>query len=67
MVMASAKVQLKESTVLLRAAPDLFEDLARWTDRLNSHDEGPRWTRAEVMRVALRRALRERGEKGELP
>ena len=47
---------------------DLARDLDAWAERLNSATpDAPKWNRASVARAALRRALRERAEKGEVP
>lgn len=47
---------------------ELAAALDAWTAKLNSGPEGtPRWSRSDVIRSALWRAVRERGEKGEAP
>ena len=47
---------------------DLTEKLDAWVEKLNAaNPDGPQWNRASLARAALRRALRERGEKGALP
>lgn len=53
--------------VMIRMDVGLQQELDAWVDRLNAAGEGPRWTRSDVIRVALQRALRERGAKGETP
>lgn len=46
---------------------DLLKALDTWVDRLNASGTGPTWTRQDVVRAALIRAVKERGEKGEAP
>lgn len=46
---------------------DLMERLDGWVERLNAAPSGPRWSRTDVVRSALARAIDERGEKGETP
>lgn len=45
----------------------LIEDLDAWVDRLNEKSAGPKWTRQDVVKAALARAVRERGEAGKDP
>jgi len=46
---------------------EVLEMLNAWTERLNAAGTGPRWTRQDVVKAALVRAYKERGEKGEAP
>jgi hypothetical protein len=47
---------------------DLLAALDGWAEKLNADPTGsPRWTRSDVIRAALWRAVKERGEKGEAP
>lgn len=47
--------------------PAMLSALDAWVERLNADNAGPQWTRTAVVRAALARSLRERGEKGEAP
>jgi hypothetical protein len=53
--------------VQFRFAPSLLASLDAWADALNAASSGPRWTRTDVVKAALERALKERGTKGEAP
>ncbi len=54
--------------VLFVRDAELAADIDAWVERLNTaNPDGPQWNRATLVRVALKRALRERGEKGETP
>ena len=57
----------RKAPVMIRMDLELQEQLDAWVDRLNADTDGPRWTRTDVIRVTLQRALRERGAKGEAP
>jgi hypothetical protein len=46
---------------------ELFDSLDAWVERLNNELAGPRWTRTDVVKATLARAIRERGSKGEAP
>lgn len=46
---------------------ELMEALTSWVDTLNEQSVGARWTRTDVVRTALTRAVEERGKKGETP
>jgi len=46
---------------------DVLERLTEWVDKLNATATGPKWTRQDLVRVVLVRALNERGAKGEAP
>ncbi len=41
--------------------------LEAWVAKLNESPEGARWTKTDIIRTLLVRALDERGEKGEAP
>jgi hypothetical protein len=45
----------------------LLEALDRWTERVNESRTGPQWSRTDVVRAALQRAVDERAAKGEAP
>lgn len=45
----------------------LLEALDAWTERVNAERVGPQWSRTDVVRAALERAIRERADKGEAP
>jgi hypothetical protein len=45
----------------------VFERLDAWVERLNAGSDGPRWTRTDLIRTVLVRALNERGDRGESP
>lgn len=64
---AKAPLEPRTAPVMIRMEVDLQERLDAWVDQLNASSEGPRWTRTDVIRVTLQRALRERGAKGEAP
>lgn len=49
-----------------RVGPEMLEALDKWAEKLNAKG-GPRWTRQDVVKAALTRALEERGKKGETP
>jgi hypothetical protein len=53
--------------VMVRLEPPLLAALDAWVERLNATTDGPPWTRGEVVRAALARALEERGAAGEAP
>lgn len=53
--------------VMVRMGGELLTELDAWVERLNAGATGPRWTRSDVMRATLQRAVRERGAKGESP
>ncbi len=53
--------------IMVRLEPPLLAALDAWVERLNATTEGPPWTRGEVVRAALVRALEERGKVGEAP
>lgn len=46
---------------------EVMERLDAWLESLNSKPAGPRWTRTDIVRTVLTRALDEHGEKGEAP
>lgn len=46
---------------------EVFARLDAWVERLNAQSAGPRWTRTDVIRTALVRALDERGDGGGSP
>lgn len=52
---------------MVRMDHALLEGLDAWVEKLNAGNTGPRWSRSDVMRATLARALKERGEKGEAP
>jgi hypothetical protein len=62
-----ATPEARTAPVMIRMELDLQERLDAWVEKLNTDSEGPRWTRTDVIRVSLQRALRERGAKGEAP
>lgn len=64
---ATATPEPRTAPVMIRMEIDLQERLDAWVEQLNAASEGPRWTRTDVIRVTLQRALRERGAKGEAP
>lgn len=51
----------------LRLDPALVDALDKWAGKLNAGGIGPQWTRADLIRAALWRAVKDRGEKGEAP
>lgn len=53
--------------LMVRVGAELLADLDAWIERLNAAGTGPRWTRSDVVRAALQRAVKDRGEKGETP
>lgn len=53
--------------LLVRVAPELVEQLDAWVAKLNASATGPRWTRSDVARAVLKRAVAEKGERGEAP
>jgi hypothetical protein len=54
--------------VLFIRDPDLPDELDAWAEKLNkANPDAPAWTRSSLARAVLRRALRERGAKGEMP
>ncbi len=56
------------AATVLRVDGSLLADLDAWVERLNSGNElGPKWTRSDLIRVVLTKAVRERGAKGEAP
>lgn len=55
------------AAVMVRMEPALLEGLDAWVAKLNAKNDGPRWTRSDVMRALLKRGVSERGEKGEAP
>ena len=52
---------------MIRIEPALRDALDRWVERLNAANTGPAWCRTDVIRAALQRAVRERGEDGQTP
>lgn len=64
---AKATPEPRTAPVMIRMEIGLQQELDAWVERLNAAAEGPRWTRTDVIRVTLQRALRERGAKGEAP
>lgn len=55
------------AATVLRLDPALLGALDAWVKRLNEGNAGPQWTRTDLIRAALTRAVRERAEKGEAP
>ncbi len=55
------------AAAVLRLEPSLMDGLDEWVERLNKDNAGPKWTRSDVIRATLTRALRERAAKGESP
>jgi hypothetical protein len=54
--------------VLFVRDPDIAGELDAWAAKLNAaNPDAPAWTRSSLARASLRRALRERGAKGEAP
>ncbi len=53
--------------VMVRLEPPLLAALDAWVERLNATTDGPPWTRGEMVRAVLVRALEERGKAGEAP
>jgi hypothetical protein len=51
----------------LNLPAEVMEGLDAWVERLNAKVSGPRWTRTDVVRTTLAKAISERGEKGEAP
>ena len=64
---AKATPEPRTAPVMIRMEIALQEELDAWVDRLNAEGDGPRWTRTDVIRVTLQRALRERAAKGDAP
>ena len=63
-----SKPEEPKSEALFVRDADLVVDLDVWVGKLNAgNPDAPPWTRASLARAALRRAIRERGEKGEAP
>jgi hypothetical protein len=63
-----AKPKDKGAGVLFVRDDELAADIDAWVLRLNGENpDGPQWNRAALVRAALKRALRERGEKGQMP
>ena len=58
---------VRASPVMVRLEPPVLAALDAWVARLNETASGPPWTRGEVVRAALVRALEERGAAGEEP
>jgi hypothetical protein len=52
---------------MLRMEPALLAALDAWADKLNAASTGPKWSRTDVIRAALARAVKERGEQGDAP
>jgi hypothetical protein len=52
---------------MVQLEPPVLAALDAWVARLNETASGPPWTRGEVVRAALVRALEERGAAGEEP
>jgi hypothetical protein len=56
------------AATVVRLDPVLLEALDAWADKLNAATpEAPPWSRTNIIRASLARAVRERGEKGESP
>lgn len=54
--------------VLFVRDAELVAEVDAWVAKLNAaNPDGPQWNRATLTRAALKRALRERGDKGEAP
>lgn len=53
-------------TTTIRIDPELLNALDLWVVKLNEKITAPRWTRTDVIRVALTHAV-ERGSNGEAP
>ena len=46
---------------------EMLEGLDAWAEKLSAKGIGPAWSRSDVVKAALQRALAERAEKGEAP
>lgn len=53
--------------VTLYLPVSMVEGLDAWADKLSAKGIGPAWSRSDVVRAALQRALAERASKGEAP
>lgn len=58
---------INTTATVLRVDAAMMAGLDAWVDRLNEGAVGPKWTRSHLVRAVLARALKERGEKGEMP
>lgn len=54
------------SALNINLPTELMEKLDAWVEKLNEGD-GARWTRTDVIRTSLNRAVTERGAKGDAP
>jgi enoyl-CoA hydratase/carnithine racemase len=64
----AAKIAAKAADALFVRDAELVEALDAWAAKLNAASpDGLQWNRAALARAAIKRALRERGEKGEGP
>jgi hypothetical protein len=56
------------AATVIRVDPALLRALDEWAEKLNSRTSGgPRWSRSDVIRATLTRAVKERGAKGVEP
>ena len=56
-----------DGVLYARVPNELLLSLDAWASRLNKGSLGPQWTRNDVIRAVLQRAVDERGKKGEQP
>lgn len=54
---ATAKTEARPPDTSIRIDGEQAAELARWVDKLNANNDGPEWTRAEVLRRVLGHAL----------
>lgn len=56
-----------DGVLYARVPNTLLAALDTWATRLNKAALGPQWSRNDIIRVVLTRAVEERGRKGESP
>lgn len=66
-VKAAAANDESEGVLYARVPNTLLADLDAWAAKLNAGKLGPQWTRNDIVRVVLARAVKERGSKGGEP
>jgi hypothetical protein len=63
---AIAEDNPNRAATVIRLDPALLEALDEWARALSKNGP-PQWSRTDVIRATLQRAVRERGAKGEAP